>query len=103
MNPIPNEVRKRILDDCNNGMSRVAAAEKWGVSSSFITKLKRHVRETGSIEPKNGKRGPKSKLEPCHDRLKKIVPTRPTRRWRKFVTNCRSRSPLRRSSINCED
>jgi len=77
MNPIPNEMRKRILDDCNNGMSEVAAAEKWGVSPSFITKLKRHVRDTGSVEPKNGKRGAKSKLEPYHHHLKKIVADTP--------------------------
>jgi transposase len=77
MKPIPNEMRKRILDDCNNGMSEVAAAEKWSVSPSFITKLKRHVRETGSIEPKNGKRGAKSKLEPCHDHLKKMIADTP--------------------------
>jgi transposase len=78
MNPLPNEMRKHILlDDCNIGRSEVAAAKKWGVSSSFITQLKRHVRETGSVEPKNGKRGAKSKLEPYHHCFKKIVADTP--------------------------
>ena len=70
MNPIPNEMRKRILDDCNNGMSEVAAAEKWNVSSSFITKLKRHVRETGTIEPLQGTPGRKAKLREYRSLLK---------------------------------
>jgi len=73
MKPIPNEMRKRILDDSHNGMSEVAAAEKWSVSPSFITKLKRHVRETGSLEPKSGKTGPKRKLESCRELLQQIV------------------------------
>ncbi len=77
MKPIPNEMRKRILADCNNGMTEIAAAQKWNVSSSFITKLKRHVRETGTIAPKNGKTGPKPKLEPYHDQIKKIVAQTP--------------------------
>ena len=77
MKPIPNEMRQRILDDCEGGMSEVAAAEKWKVSPSFITKLKRHVRETGSIAPKNGKPGPKRKLESCHELLQKIVKQTP--------------------------
>ena len=77
MKPIPNEMRKRILDDCNNGMNEVAAAEKWGVSPSFITKLKRHVRETGAIDPKNGKTGPKRKLESCRELLQQIVDQTP--------------------------
>ena len=69
MKPIPNEMRQRILDDCNVRISEVAAAEKWKVSPSFITKLKRHVRETGSLAPKNGKTGPKRKLESCRELL----------------------------------
>ena len=77
MKPIPNEMRRRILADCNDGMTEVEAAEKWKVSPSFITKLKRHVRETDSIEPKHGKTGPKRKLEPYHKEFKKIVAATP--------------------------
>jgi transposase len=74
---IPIEMKRRILDDCTNGMTESAAAEKWHVSQSAITKLKRHFRETGSLEPKNGKRGPKPKLEPHHRLIKKIVAKTP--------------------------
>jgi Transposase and inactivated derivatives len=77
MKPIPNEIRQRILDDCNDGMTEVEAAEKWKVSPSFITKLKRHVRETGSVEPKHGKTGAKRKLESCRELLQKMVKQTP--------------------------
>ena len=77
MKPIPNEMQKRILDDCNDGMTKVESAKKWKFSPSFVTKLKRHVRETGSIEPKNGKRGPKRKLEFCHELLQQMIKQTP--------------------------
>ncbi len=73
MKPIPTEMRKRILDDCDSGMTEVAAAEKWKVSPSFITKLKRRLRETGSLEPIKSKTGPKIKLEPHYELLRQIV------------------------------
>jgi len=77
MKPIPTEMRKRILDDCNDGMTEVAAAEKWKVSPSFITKLKRHVRDTGSLEPTKTKTGPKPKLLPHYELLQQIVAKTP--------------------------
>lgn len=77
MKPIPTEMRRRILDDCANGMTEAAAANKWNVSESFITKLKRRVRETGSLEPQKGQTGPKPKLEAHHDCLKRIVAETP--------------------------
>jgi len=77
MKPIPTEMRRRILDDCANGMTEAAAAKKWSVSESFITKLKRRVRETGSLEPQKGQTGPKPKLQPHHDCLKRIVAETP--------------------------
>ena len=77
MKPIPIEMRKRILDDCTNGMTEIAAAKKWKVSQSFVTKLKRRFRETGSLEPTKTKTGPKPKLAPYLDLLKQIVTTTP--------------------------
>jgi transposase len=77
MKPIPTEMRKRILDDCNDGMTEVAAAEKWKVSPSFITKLKRRVRDTGSLEPTKAKTGPKPKLQPHYELLQQIVAKTP--------------------------
>ena len=77
MKPIPTERRKRILDDGNNGMTEIAAAEKWKVSPSFITKLKRRVRDIGSLEPTKPKTGPTPKLLPHHELFKQIVAKNP--------------------------
>ena len=77
MKPIPTEMRKRILDDINNGMTTAAAAQKWAVSTSFIAKLKRRVRDTGNIEPMKPKTGPKPKLQPHYELLQHIVAKTP--------------------------
>ena len=70
MKAIPTEMRKRILADCTEGMTEKTAAQKWHVSQSFIAKLKRRVRDTGSIDPIKLKTGPKPKLEKYRDRLR---------------------------------
>jgi transposase len=77
MKPIPTEMRKRILNDIDNGMTTAAAAQKWAVSMSFIAKLKRRVRDTGSLEPTQPKTGPKPKLAPHDDLLRQIVAETP--------------------------
>jgi len=77
MNPIPTEMRKRILDDLNSGMTWTATAEKWSISQSFIAKLKRQIQDTGSIEPIKPKTGPTPKLEPHYELLQKIVAETP--------------------------
>ena len=77
MKPIPTEMRKRILNDIDNGMTTAAAAQKWAVSTSFIAKLKRRVRETGSLEPTKPKTGPRPKLQPHYELLQHIVAKTP--------------------------
>ena len=77
MKPIPTEMRTRIFDDLNSGMTWVATAEKWKISHSFIAKLKRQVRETGNIAPIIPKTGPKPKLEPHYPLLQQIVADTP--------------------------
>jgi transposase len=77
MKPIPTEMRTRILDDLNSGMTWLATAEKWKISQSFIAKLKRQVRNTGSIEPIKPKTGPKPKLAPHYQLLQKIIAETP--------------------------
>ena len=52
MEAIPTPLRRRILADCDAGMSMSKVAEKFSVSLAFVKKLKRQRRETGSIEPK---------------------------------------------------
>ena len=77
MKAIPMEMRKRIYSDISRGMTEAATAQKWNVSQSFITKLKRRLRETGSLEPLQPKTGPKPKLETHRDLLQQIVAETP--------------------------
>lgn len=71
------ELRERVLDDCDQGMTEAAAVEKWKVSRQWIQKIKKQRRETGSIEPKQGKTGPKPKLVEHRDLLQQIVQQTP--------------------------
>jgi len=77
MQPIPTEMRKRILKDLNSGKTWAATAEKWDISQSFIAKLKRQVRETGVIDPIKPHTGPKPKLEAHYQLLQNIVSKTP--------------------------
>ena len=77
MRPIPLEMRRRILDDCDGGMSEHKAAEKWNVGRSTIAKIKKQRREIGTIEPLKGNPGRKAKLREHHGLLRKIVATTP--------------------------
>jgi transposase len=53
------DLRERVAGDCDAGkLSQPAIAEKYDVSLSFITKLLRRRRETGSLEPMPHAGGP---------------------------------------------
>ena len=41
MEAIPTPLRRRILADCDAGMTMAAAAEKFAVSLAFVKKLKK--------------------------------------------------------------
>jgi transposase len=77
--PVSLETRKGILDDCKQGMRTAAAARKWKVSTSFVTQLKRHFRETGTHKPRKEKPGPRPKLRRPNDyrRIAAIVRKNP--------------------------
>jgi len=77
MQPIPTEMRKRILDDCDSGMTEKNAAAKWKVGRSTIAKIKKQRRETGTIEPLKGTPGRKAKLREHHGVLQQIVAETP--------------------------
>ena len=93
MKPIPAERRKRILNDYNNGMTE-AAAEKWKVAPSFITKLKRRVRETGNIEPIK----PKTRPTPYTNVRNALV----CGSWKRTAVGVLTTRPQRMASSDCE-
>jgi transposase len=70
-------MRRRILDDCDSGMTEKAAAQKWKVGRSTIAKIKKQRRDTGSIEPLKGTPGRKAKLREHRGVLQQIVAETP--------------------------
>jgi len=70
-------MRKRILDDCDSGMTEKNAAAKWKVGRSTIAKIKKQRRETGTIEPLKGTPGRKAKLREHRNLLGQIVAETP--------------------------
>lgn len=62
MRPIPVEMRTRIVEDVEAGMTQCKVAEKWHVSAPLVSKIMKLHRTTGDIQPKKPTGGRKSKL-----------------------------------------
>jgi len=79
MQPLSNDLRKRILDAVDNKEgSRRKLAVRFKVNTSTITKLLRLRRETGSFEPRPHGGGVEPTLDPAAlERLRKLVETTP--------------------------
>lgn len=50
--PLSQDLRTRVIDAVEAGMSRRAAAERFGIAPSAAVKWVRHWRETGSTAPR---------------------------------------------------
>ena len=57
------DLRTRVMDDLERGLSAEEAAEKYSVTARTIYSWKLLKRETGGIAPRQGKTGPKRKLD----------------------------------------
>ena len=78
MEAISLDLRKRVVADCDAGMKTGQVAAKYGVSGSWVRRLKQRRRETGSIEalPWNGGR-PLRISGQQEERLKKLAEQNP--------------------------
>jgi len=56
MKPYSMDLRQRVLQDCDAGLPTKAVAGKYKVSDSFVRKLKRRRRTTGSAAPATPRR-----------------------------------------------
>jgi transposase len=63
------DLRVRVMQDVDGGLSAEKAAVKYSVSARTIYQWKALRRETGSLEPRQGKTGPKPKLEAHRERI----------------------------------
>jgi transposase len=71
MEAYSQDLRERVVHACDAGTeSRQEIAKRFGVSTSWIRRLLQRRRETGSIAPLPGGRGPQPKI--CGRRLDKL-------------------------------
>ena len=63
------DLRTRVMDDLDRGLSPEEAAEKYSVTARTICSWKLLKRETGDIAPRQGKTGPKRKLDPHREAI----------------------------------
>ena len=76
--PLSIDLRKRLIDAVECGMSRRAAAERFGVGEATAIRWVERYRRTGRIEPeKMGPRSPRSPLEVVRDEILELVEARP--------------------------
>lgn len=67
--PLSMDLRTRVMNDVEAGMSAERAAVKYSLSARTIYQWKKLKRETGSLAPRCGRSGPRPKLEPYRERI----------------------------------
>ena len=77
MRPFSDDLRARIHEACLSGESTSEVAERFDVSPAFVRRLKQRFRQTGSLAPRPGGRGPVLKLAARLDELRQAVQERP--------------------------
>lgn len=75
--PYSTDLRARVLANRDSGMKVCDLAKQFQVTERWIYQLLRQRRETGDIEPRYGKPGPRPKLTPHEDRLRALVKEQP--------------------------
>jgi transposase len=79
MDAFSQDLRERVARACDSGeMSQPEVAEAFGVSVSFITKLLRRRRQTGSLEALPHARGPVPMIQDAHQaKLEELLKEQP--------------------------
>jgi putative transposase len=75
--PYSLDLRSQILKDYDGGVPIEDLTQHYAVSRSWLYSLIKQRDETGSIAPKEYKRGRKSKLSPYEDVVRKVVAEHP--------------------------
>lgn len=63
MKPYSEDLRQRVLADCDAGMKTKPVADKYSVSESWVRRLLQRRRETGEIAPREQRHGPQPSWE----------------------------------------
>jgi transposase len=77
MNPYSIDLRTRILEDCDAGVSTRVVATKYRVSESWVRRLKQRRRETGEIGPRRAGTKQSPKWLAYQDQLRQLVDEQP--------------------------
>ena len=71
--PLAMDLRTRVMQDVEAGMSAKEVAAKYSITARTVYGWKRIKRETGSVEPRRGKTGPKPKLADYENAIRAAV------------------------------
>lgn len=71
------DLRERVLQDRDAGISKAEVARKYRVSTRWIFKLEKQRETTGDIAPCRSHAGPKRKLAEHTERLLQLVEEQP--------------------------
>lgn len=77
MRAYSQDLRLRVLRDSESGLDSDEVAEKYGVSRSWVDRVKQRYRESGETGPRKGSAGRKPLLQPHHERVRKLLSERP--------------------------
>ena len=77
MRPFSDDLRLRIHEARQAGESTAEVAERFGVSAAFVRRLEQRFRQTNSLAPRPGGRGPAPKLAAREEELRRAVTERP--------------------------
>lgn len=73
MAAISLDLRVRIFEARQAGETTAEVAERFAVSTAFVRRLLQRHRETGSLAPPGGRRGPQPKLAAQAERIHQFV------------------------------
>ncbi len=78
MDAYSGDLRSRILEDCDAGMTTRVAATKYRVSESWLRRLKQRRRETGETTPRSSRpKSAKKVLAEHSELLRRLVAKTP--------------------------
>ena len=77
MKPYSIDLRQRILNDADAGMSTRKVATKYEVSESWVRRLKQRRRESGEIVPRSSRNSRQPKWLAVADQMQTLVEQKP--------------------------
>jgi len=77
MAAISHDLRVRIFEARQAGETTSEVAERFAVSPAFVRRLLQRHRQTGSLAPPGGRRGPQPTLATQADRIRQLVAEHP--------------------------